>query len=62
MEATTQRSLTETKNSLMVGGNIFDTTTPEGRMAARAYAFMVAAEGDESTKRAILRVVGRDDG
>jgi hypothetical protein len=46
----------------MVGGNIFDTTTPEGRMAARAYAFMVAAEGDEATKRAILRVVGRDDG
>jgi hypothetical protein len=46
----------------MVGGNTFDITTPEGRMAARAYAFMVAAEGDEQTKRVILKKVGRDDG
>ena len=62
MTATLPRSLTDTGTTLFVGGNVFDITTPEGRMAARAYAFMVAAEGDEETKRALMKRVGRDDG
>lgn len=50
------------ETSLTANGNRFDLTTPEGRMAARAYAYTVGAEGDTQTKRAILRVVKRDDG
>lgn len=53
---------TVTSTTLMVDGNHFDITTPEGRMAARAYAYTVAADGDTETKRKILKVVKRNDG
>lgn len=53
---------TVTETTIMVDGNSFDVTTPEGRMAARAYAYTVAADGDEQTKRRILQIVKRDDG
>lgn len=53
---------TQTETTLFVEGNTFDLTTAEGRMAARAYAFMVGAQGDEQTKREIMKRVGRDDG
>lgn len=62
MDATKRDRLTITTKTLMIGGNAFDITTPEGRMAARAYAYTIAAEGDEETKRKIIRVVGRNDG
>lgn len=61
MDATKER-FTLMRDTLMVNNNAFDISTPEGRMAARAYAYTVAAEGDEATKRRILRIVGRNDG
>ena len=51
-----------TDRYIYIDGNIFDRDTPEGRMAARAYAYTVRAEGDEQTFRRIIRLVGRDDG
>lgn len=62
MDVTKQDRLTITTKTLMIGGNAFDITTPEGRMAARAYAYVIAAEGEEEIKRKILRIVGRNDG
>ena len=49
------------QHSIVVGRNYFDITTPEGRMAVRAFAWTRAAEGDSKTKEALLAVVGRDD-
>lgn len=61
MDATKAR-LTITTKTLMIDGNYFNITTPEGRMAARAYAYTIAADGEEEIKRKILRIVGRNDG
>ena len=47
---------------IQVGKNRFDVTTPEGRMAARALAWTVAADGELWLRDVILRKVGRDDG
>lgn len=49
------------QHSIVVGRNAFDISTPEGRMAVRAFAWTLAAEGDSATKEKLLRVVGRDD-
>lgn len=47
---------------IQVGKNHFDVTTPEGRMAARALAWTVAADGDVWLRDQIIRKVGKDDG
>jgi hypothetical protein len=62
MDASTKSRVTITTKTIMVDGNAFNILTPEGRMAARAYAYTIAAEGDEETKRRIIRIVGRNDG
>lgn len=49
------------QHSIIVGRNYFDITTPEGRMAVRAFAWTCAAEGDTATKNRLLAVVGKDD-
>lgn len=47
---------------LSVGKNLFDISTPEGRMAVRAFAWTLAALGEQTTKEKLLAVVGKDDG
>ena len=48
-------------HSVRIGRSVIDITIPEGRMAVRAYAWTLAAEGDSATKEKLLAVVGRDD-
>jgi len=51
----------EAARYIVADGNTFDTTTLEGRMAARAYAFAVLAQGDDATFKSIIAVVGREE-